>query len=128
MVRAASPPTLLQTAARSASFGRRPGGGRGRGPSSLEMENELHPKALRAPRCFFQTALGWDQARLGGLCLTGDRGPGAVFGAAGVVVGFVGSGGVLCGSAGALASGFPAAAFASAIPAVPGASTVLSAL
>lgn len=79
MVRAASPPTHVQNAARSASVeaaGRRAGDA---GHRHSEMENELHPKALRAPRCFFQTALGRDQTRLRGLRLARDRGPGPVF-------------------------------------------------
>jgi len=78
MVRAASPPTHVQTAARSASVeavGRRAGGA---GHRHSEMENELHPKALRAPRCFFQTALRRDQTPLRGLRLARDRGPGPV--------------------------------------------------
>lgn len=78
MVRAASPPTHVQTAARSAlrEGGRAAGGNAGHRHS--EMENELHPKALRAPRCFFQTALEWDQPPFRRLRLTRDRGPGPV--------------------------------------------------
>src|SRR5579859_2837939 len=39
------------------------------------VENELHPKALRTPRCFFQTALRRDESGLQGARRPRDRSP-----------------------------------------------------